>query len=54
MQSNFLDFIPHKKIVIIRHHLFDLNTGQVAGQVFTKNRLKEVKYEKYKSISILY
>jgi hypothetical protein len=28
--------------------------GQVPGQVFTKNRLKEVNYEKYKSISILY
>ena len=30
------------------------NPGQVPGQVFTKNGLKEVNYEKYKSISILY
>ena len=30
------------------------NPGQVPGQVFTQNELKEVKYEKYKSISILY
>jgi hypothetical protein len=28
--------------------------GQVPGQVFIKNGLKEVKYEKYKSVSILY
>jgi hypothetical protein len=28
--------------------------GQVHGQVFIKNGLKEVNYEKYKSISILY
>jgi hypothetical protein len=28
--------------------------GQVPGQVFSKNVLKEVKYEKYTSISILY
>ena len=28
--------------------------GQVPGQVFNKNGLKQVKYEKYKSISILY
>ena len=28
--------------------------GQVSGQVFTKNELKEVKYEKYKSVLILY
>jgi hypothetical protein len=28
--------------------------GHVPCQVFTKNRLKQVKYEKYKSISILY
>ena len=31
-----------------------LNPGHVPGQVFIKNRLKEVNYEKYKSISILY
>ncbi len=30
------------------------NPGQVPGQVFIKNGLKEVNYEKYKSISILY
>jgi hypothetical protein len=28
--------------------------GQVPGQVFNKNGLKEVNYEKYKSISTLY
>ena len=30
------------------------NPGQVPGQVFIKNGLKEVKYEKNRSISILY
>ena len=28
--------------------------GQVLGQVFTRNGLKEVNYEKYKSVSFLY
>jgi hypothetical protein len=31
-----------------------LNPGQVLGQVFTRNGLKEVNYEKYKSVSFLY
>ena len=34
--------------------LIGVSFGQVPGQVFTKNGLKEVKYEKNKSISILY
>jgi hypothetical protein len=34
--------------------LIGVSFGQVPGQVFTKKGLKEVKYEKYKSISILY
>jgi hypothetical protein len=29
-------------------------SGQVPGQVFTKNGLKGVKYEKNRSVSILY
>ena len=33
---------------------FRLNSGQVPGQVFTRNGLKEVNYEKYKSVSFLY
>ena len=32
----------------------DKYPGQVPGQVFTQNGLKEVKYEKNRSISILY
>ena len=35
-------------------HLVLNYPGQVPGQVFTKNVLKEVNYEKYKSVSILY
>ncbi len=34
--------------------LNSLTSGQVRGKIFTKNGLKEVKYEKYKSISITY
>ena len=34
--------------------LIGVSFGQVPGQVFTRNALKQVKYEKYKSISILY
>ena len=32
----------------------DIIPGQVPGQVFIKKGLKEVNYENYKSISILY
>jgi hypothetical protein len=39
----------YKKVITVYY-----NPGQVPGQVFIKLGLKEVKYEKYKSISILY
>ena len=38
--------------LLIIHFSFVKIPGQVPGQVFTKKRLKEVNYEKYKSISI--
>ena len=34
--------------------LIGVSFGQVPGQVFTKNGLKGVNYEKYKSVSFLY
>ena len=51
-----MKFIECNLILIYSNlqNLYFINPGQVPGQVFTKFGLKEVKYEKYKSISILY
>jgi len=51
-----MKFIECNLILIYSNlqNLYFINPGQVLGQVFTRNGLKEVNYEKYKSVSFLY
>jgi hypothetical protein len=46
--------LKHNLHFMISEHFVINYSGQVPCQVFTKNGLKEVKYEKNRSVSILY